>query len=136
MMHQSSYTMDKVVHFEIPVDDQSRAKNFYASVFDWEMKDADMGGGVVYTTAMTVAIDASMQPREPGAINGGIMKRSSDTPAPVITIQVNSIDEALKKIEVGGGTTVQPRTEIPNMGAFGYFKDSEGNTMGLWESFG
>jgi predicted enzyme related to lactoylglutathione lyase len=136
MMHQSSYTIDKVVHFEIPVDDQSRAKEFYASVFDWEMKDADMGGGVVYTTAMTVAIDASMQPREPGAINGGIMKRSSDTPAPVITIQVNSIDEALKKIEVGGGTTVQPRTEIPNMGAFGYFKDSEGNTMGLWESFG
>ena len=128
--------MDKVVHFEIPVDDQTRAKEFYASVFDWEMNDADMGGGVVYTTAMTVATDESMQPKEPGAINGGIMKRSSDTPAPVITIQVASIDEALKKIEAGGGRTVQPRTEIPNMGAFGYFKDSEGNTMGLWESFG
>jgi hypothetical protein len=95
-----------------------------------------MGGGVVYTTAKTVATDESMQPKEPGAINGGIMKRSSDTLAPVITIQVDSIDEALKKIEAGGGATVQPRTEIPNMGAFGYFKDSEGNTMGLWESFG
>ena len=128
--------MDKVVHFEIPVDDQLRAKEFYASVFDWEMNDADMGGGVVYTTAMTVATDESMQPKEPGAINGGIMKRSSDTPAPVITIQVASIDEALKKIEAGGGRTVQPRTEIPNMGAFGYFKDSEGNTLGLWENFG
>jgi predicted enzyme related to lactoylglutathione lyase len=128
--------MDKVVHFEIPVDDQTRAKEFYGSVFDWEMNDADMGGGVVYTTAMTVATDESMQPKEPGAINGGIMRRSPDTPAPVITIQVDSIDEALKKIEAGGGTTVQPRTEIPNMGAFGYFKDSEGNTMGLWETFG
>jgi predicted enzyme related to lactoylglutathione lyase len=127
--------MDKVVHFEIPVDDQTRAKEFYGSVFDWEMNDADMGGGVVYTTAMTVATDESMQPKEPGAINGGIMRRSPDTPTPVITIQVDSIDEALKKIEAGGGTTVQPRTEIPNMGAFGYFKDSEGNTMGLWENF-
>jgi predicted enzyme related to lactoylglutathione lyase len=84
---------------------------------------------------MTVATDETMTPKEPGAINGGVMRRTSDTPAPVITIQVDSIDEALKKVEAGGGATVQARTEIPNMGAFAYFKDSEGNTMGLWESF-
>jgi predicted enzyme related to lactoylglutathione lyase len=118
------------------VDDQARANEFYASVFDWEMKDNDMGGGIVYTSAMTVATDEKMLPKEPGAINGGIMKRTSDTPAPVITIQVDSIDEALKKVEAEGGATVQPRTEIPNMGAFAYFKDSEGNTLGLWESLG
>jgi predicted enzyme related to lactoylglutathione lyase len=128
--------MDKVVHFEIPVDDTARAKEFYGSIFDWDLDDSDMGGGMVYTTAGTVATDENMRPKEPGAINGGIMKRTSDTPTPVITIQVDSIDEALKKIEAGGGSTVQPRTEIPNMGAFGYFKDSEGNTMGLWETFG
>jgi len=34
-----------------------------------------------------------------------------------------------------GGSVVQPRTEIPNMGAFAYFKDSEGNVVGLWETF-
>jgi predicted enzyme related to lactoylglutathione lyase len=128
--------MDKVVHFEIPVDDTARAKEFYGSIFDWDLDDSDMGGGMIYTTAGTVATDENMRPKEPGAINGGIMKRTSDTPTPVITIQVDSIDEALKKIEAGGGSTVQPRTEIPNMGAFGYFKDSEGNTMGLWETFG
>jgi predicted enzyme related to lactoylglutathione lyase len=128
--------MDKVVHFEIPVDDEARAKEFYGSIFDWQLEDADMGGGVAYTTALTVDVDEMMRPKEPGAINGGIMRRTSDKPTPVITIQVGSIDEALKKIEAGGGSTVQPRTEIPNMGAFGYFKDSEGNTMGLWETFG
>jgi uncharacterized protein len=128
--------MDKVVHFEIPVDDRARAKEFYMSVFDWDLNDNDMGGGMVYTSAMTVAVDERMSPKEPGAINGGIMNRTSDTPAPVITIQVDSIDEALKKVEAGGGATIQPRTEIPNMGAFAYFKDSEGNTMGLWESLG
>ncbi len=126
--------MDKVVHFEIPVDDEARAKEFYGSIFDWDLNEADMGGGVVYTTVGTVATDEKMQPKEPGAINGGIMKRSSDTPAPVITILVDSIDDTLKKIEAGGGSTVQVRTEISNMGAFSYFKDSEGNTMGLWES--
>ena len=126
--------MDKVVHFEIPADDQARAKEFYGSIFDWDLNESDMGGGVIYTTAMTVSVDENRQPTEPGAINGGIMDRNADTPAPVVTIQVDSIDDALKKIEAGGGSTVQPRTEIPNMGAFGYFKDPEGNVLGLWEA--
>jgi uncharacterized protein len=126
--------MDKVVHFEIPVDDVSRAKEFYGSIFDWDLNDADMGGGGLDTTLGTVEVDQQMMPKEPGAINGGMMKRSSDTPAPVITIQVDAIDDSLKKVEAGGGSVIQPRTPIPNMGAFAYFKDSEGNVMGLWET--
>jgi uncharacterized protein len=128
--------MDKVVHFEIPVDDPARAKEFYGSIFDWDLVDSDMGGGVTYTSVRTVTIDDNQLPTEPGVINGGLMNRTSDTPAPVITVQVDSIDDALKKVEAGGGSTVQPRTEIPGMGAFGYFKDSEDNVMGLWETFG
>jgi uncharacterized protein len=84
----------------------------------------------------TVAVHERQLPTEPGAINGGMMERSLATPSPVITIQVDSIDDALKKVEAGGGTTVTPRTDIPGMGAFGYFKDSEGNTLGLWEITG
>lgn len=128
--------MDKVLHFEIPVDDVARAKGFYSSVFDWQLFDADMGGGNVYTTVTTTPIDEQTRiPTEPGAINGGLMRRTPDTPAPVITIGVEKIDEALKKIEAGGGVVVQPRTEIQDMGAFAYFKDTEGNVVGLWETF-
>ena len=127
--------MDKVVHFEIPADDTARAKEFYASIFDWQLTDMDMGGGNMYTTLMTVPVDEQSRiPTEPGAINGGLMKRTNDTPAPVVTIGVDAIDDTLKKIEAGGGSTVQPRTEIPGMGAFAYFKDSEGNVVGLWET--
>jgi uncharacterized protein len=60
--------------------------------------------------------------------------RSEETPTPVITIDVEDIEQALKEIEAAGGSTVTPRTAIPGMGAFGYFKDSEGNLMGLWET--
>lgn len=127
--------MDKVVHFEIPVDDEARAKDFYGSIFDWDLNETDMGDGVTYTTVGTVETDEQRMPKEPGAINGGIMKRSPDAPSPVITIQVDSIDDTLKKVEAGGGSTLRPRTEIPDMGAFSYFKDSEGNVMGLWETF-
>jgi predicted enzyme related to lactoylglutathione lyase len=126
--------MDKVVHFEIPVDDRGRAKEFYATVFEWDVQDSDMGGGSVYTTAGTVASDERNQPKEAGAINGGLMDRTSDTPVPVITIGVDSIDDSLKKVEAGGGSTITPRTPIPDMGAFAYFKDTEGNVMGLWET--
>jgi predicted enzyme related to lactoylglutathione lyase len=126
--------VDKVVHFEITFDDHSRAKEFYGSVFDWELNDVEMGGGMVYTTATTVPIDEQMRPKEPGAINGGFTGKGKETPSPVITIGVDSIDDTLKKVEAGGGSVVTPRTPIPGMGAFAYFKDSEGNTMGLFES--
>ena len=125
--------MDKVLHFEITVDDEERAKEFYGSIFDWELNSADMGGGMAYTTITTVPIDDQMRPKEPGAINGGFTSRGKETPSPVITVGVDSIDDALKKIEAAGGSTVTPRTPIPNMGAFAYFTDSEGNTMGLFE---
>ena len=125
--------MGKVVHFEIPTDDLARAKEFYGSAFGWQLQTVQMEGSD-YTIATTTPIDEKTQlPTEPGAINGGLMKRSADLDAPVITIDVVAIDDALKQIEAAGGSVVQSRTPIPGMGAFAYFKDTEGNVMGLWE---
>ncbi len=124
--------MGKVVHFEIPTDDLGRAKEFYGSTFGWQIQTMEE---MEYNIVMTAPVDPETQlPTEPGAINGGLMKRSAETPAPVITIQVDSIDDSLKRVEEAGGSTVQARTEIPGMGAFAYFQDTEGNTLGLWEN--
>jgi predicted enzyme related to lactoylglutathione lyase len=82
--------MDRVVHFEVPTDDLARAKEFYGSAFGWDLRDSDMGGGVIYTSVGTVPVNEQMMPTEPGAINGGLMRRTADTPAPVITIGVDS----------------------------------------------
>lgn len=126
--------MRKVVHFEIPADDVERAKTFYGSVFGWQLQTMPMGESD-YTIVMTTPVDEQSQlPTEPGAINGGMMTRSERTPSPVITVDVDSIDDALKQIDSSGGSTVTPRTPIPGMGAFAYFKDPEGNVMGLWET--
>jgi predicted enzyme related to lactoylglutathione lyase len=126
--------MDKVVHFEIPAEDLARAKSFYGDVFAWQLQDMDMGNNATYTIATTTPVDDRSMPTEPGAINGGMMARSTETSSPVITVGVDSIDDSLKKIEAAGGSVVTPRTEIPGMGAFAYFTDSEGNTLGLWEN--
>ena len=126
--------MSKVVHFEIPADDVERAKKFYGSSFGWELQTMDMGDGE-YTSVKTTAVDEQTQmPSDPGAINGGMFQRDERLTSPVITIDVDGIDDALKQIEDAGGSTVQPRTAIPGMGAFAYFKDSEDNVLGLWET--
>ena len=127
--------MRKVVHFEIPVDDVDRAKEFYGSIFGWQLQTMSMGAGD-YTIAITTPVDdQSQQPTEPGGINGGMMQRSEQVPStPVITIDVEEIDKALKEVEAQGGSVVTPRTPIPGMGAFAYFKDPEGNVMGLFET--
>jgi uncharacterized protein len=123
--------MDKVMHFEIPTDDLPRAKEFYGSTFGWQLNDVE---GMDYTSVVTSPVDDQQMPTEPGAINGGMTKRGPDTPSPIITVNVDSIDNALKKVESAGGSTVLSRQEIPGMGAYAYFKDSEGNVLGLWEN--
>ena len=121
--------MDKVVHFEVPADDVERAKEFYKKVFDWKLIDFNPG----YTIARTVECDDKNMPLEKGAINGGIMKREDIAKAPVIVINVPSVEEYFKKIEEAGGKKLTDKKEIPNMGYYAYVSDPEGNVIGIWE---
>lgn len=120
--------MKKVVHFEIPADDMNRAKEFYEKVFDWNIMPFDP----VYYLAVTVPIDEkTMMPKEPGAINGGIMARMKEVPNPTIFIEVEDLDWYLKKIEAAGGKLVTPKTEVPQMLWFARIQDTEGNIIGI-----
>jgi predicted enzyme related to lactoylglutathione lyase len=123
--------MDKVVHFEIPFDDKARATKFYSSVFGWKLTEFPE---MSYVMAETTAIDDSQQPKEPGAINGGLFQRPKEAPHPTLYVGVESIDAALKKIEAAGGKVVTPNTPIPGMGAFARVSDPEGNVIGLFQT--
>ena len=110
-----------------------RARRFYGSVFGWQIHDLPEMG---YTLVNTVPVDEATQlPVEPGAINGGLFERAAGMPStPVLMLDVESVDDALKQVEAAGGAVVRPRTEIPGMGAFAYFTDPEGNTLGVFEN--
>jgi uncharacterized protein len=129
--------LNKVTHFEIPADDKARSKEFYSSVFGWQIADTpvQMGGGTgTYTTASTVETDPTTYlPTEPGAINGAIIERTSQITAPVLTITVDSIDEHLKKVTAAGGKIVENKQEIETMGYYAYVLDPADNVIGLWE---
>jgi uncharacterized protein len=73
-------------------------------------------------------------PTEPGAINGGLTPRQSPVSAPTLTIGVDSVDEALATVERHGGKVVAGRMAVGDMGYVGYFSDTEGNVVGLWET--
>ena len=121
----------RVVHFEIPADDPARAQDFYRSVFGWDINSMpDMGYALVTTTET----DDQGAPTEPGAINGGMLRREHPVTAPVITIEVDDIDATLNDVEARGGNTVQPKAAVAGMGFAAYFTDSEGNLMGLWQN--
>lgn len=122
--------MNKVVHFEIPYDDMKRAEQFYQETFDWQLKEMPE---MSYTIATTVPLGDDRLPTERGAINGGMMQRTTTLSAPIITIQVDSVDEALKAVSQNGGTMVTAKQEIQGMGYVAYCKDTEGNVIGLWE---
>ena len=122
--------MPGIVHFEIPADDQERAGTFYRAAFDWKL---DPIPGMDYTNVITTPVDdATQQPLEPGAINGGMFQRADRLTTPILTVDVDDIDGALERITEVGGSVVSPRAPVPGMGWFAYFADTEGNILGLW----
>jgi hypothetical protein len=125
--------LDKVIFFEIPADNLARARKFYGTVFDWKMNEIP---SMHYTQVGTVEADrlgVRGTPKEPGAINGGMVERSDSVKSPVIYISVENIDEAAATIEKNGGKVIQPKSPVGNFGFAAYFKDTEGNVVGLWQ---
>ena len=123
--------MDKVVHFEIPADDVARAKKFYNEVFGWYTEDYQQ---MDYVIVRTGPVDKDRMPSDLGFINGGMMKRNENVKNPVITIDVKDIDKTLKEIKSKGGKIVTEKMPVGEMGFVAYFKDSEENLLGLWQS--
>jgi uncharacterized protein len=122
----------EVGHFEIPADHVERARKFYSKTFGWTMNEMP---GTDYTMVGTGAVDEKGMPKEPGYIGGGIGKRGGALEHPVVTIVVDDVGASEKAVEKNGGKVIQHKTAIAGgtMGFSAYFKDSEGNTVGLYE---
>ncbi|MGH3363787.1 MAG: VOC family protein [Nocardioidaceae bacterium] len=121
---------DRVVHFEIPYEDGDRARAFYGEAFGWDLQAWAEGEYTLVTTGPTGESGAS----EPGFINGGMMKREAPFGSPVIVIAVDDIDASMATVERLGGSTVMAKQPVGDMGWAAYFKDPEGNLMGLFQN--
>ena len=123
--------MNPVVHFEMPAEDRKRMADFYTKVFDWktELLGEDMGNYVLATTT-----DSDEKgPKKPGAINGGFFQKTDDKPAqyPSVVIAVDNIREHMTKVEKSGGKVLGEPMDIPGIGLYVSFFDTEGNRVSM-----
>ncbi|HZE87802.1 MAG TPA: VOC family protein [Methylomirabilota bacterium] len=130
--------MDPVVHFEMPAKDKKRVSDFYSKVFGWQMDQlgSEMGN---YLLAQTTETDANNMVKTPGAINGGFFdyKEEEDFNMPHLVISVDNLEEAMKAVEEAGGKILGGASgpgkidDIPGIGRYISFEDSEGNHVGM-----
>ena len=126
---------NRVVHFEIHASDVERAMKFYKDVFEWEFTKWE-DSPTPYYMLMTAEKDS----KEPG-INGGLLLRAGPAAvdgegmnAYVCTVQVDSIDDVIKKIEEGGGRVAMAKFAMMGMAWQAYYKDTEGNVFGIHQA--
>jgi predicted enzyme related to lactoylglutathione lyase len=112
----------KVTHFEIIGKDGKKLQTFYSKLFDWpidannplnygqvDAHDSGLGGGI-----------ATGQPGEPSRVT--------------IYIEVENLDEYLKKAEGLGGKTIMAPTDVPGGPTLAMFTDPEGHIVGLLQA--
>ena len=123
--------MNPVVHFEMPYDNRERMAAFYQSAFGWQTHPLgeEMGN---YVLAHTTETEDGMV-RTPGTINGGFYARKPDWPAqhPSVVIAVDDIRAAMQQVTAAGGTVLGEPMEIPGVGPYVSFYDTEGNRVSL-----
>lgn len=124
-----------VVHFEMPYKDGKRVAEFYKKVFGWKMDETppEMGG---YVLAGSIDVDKDNMPLQPGGINGGFypLKDAPASPEPSVVISVPNLNKAMDDIKAAGGEVTREPNEIPGIGMWAVFKDSEGNRVSILEA--
>ena len=123
--------MDPVVHFEIPYAERERIVRFYQQAFGWQLQllGPDMGNYVLATTAER---DGPPEGKR-GAINGGFFARQPDMPGqyPSVVIAVQDIAAASRKVRHAGGEVLGEPMEIPGVGLYVGFFDTERNRLSM-----
>lgn len=102
---------------DIPAKDRQATAKFYNEMFGWEHQDYPESN---YSTSSA------------GNVALGYLQSTPERPG-VVAFYVHSpdVDADLKKAEQLGGSVVVPRVDIPNMGSYAFFKDLDGNIIGL-----
>jgi hypothetical protein len=107
-----------VVHFEIHGYKWEDTRDFWTSLFDWEVNDyPDYGYSIV-------------QPDDPG-IGGGIAKSAEGENLVTFYVQVQDLQAILDRAEDLGGSTTRPVFGDPDGQQFALLADPDGNVIGI-----
>jgi uncharacterized protein len=108
-----------VVHFEIGGPDHGQLAEFYGGLFGWRMRSVP---GLDYTLVDTCGGEG---------INGGVHNSGDGMPSVTFYIEADDLQAVLDKINLLGGKTVTPITDLPGMVTYARFEDLDGLVVGL-----
>lgn len=126
--------MNPVVHFELPAQDRERMKKFYTEAFGWKtiQYGEEMGN---YVVAQTQEVDEKRMPIKPGMINGGFYQKTTEMGEqhPSVVISVEDINDGMEKVKASGGKVLGEPMDIPGIGKYVSFVDTEGNRLSMMQ---
>lgn len=116
--------MARVIHFDLLVEDVSRASVFYEAAFGWRIQKWE---GPMEYWFITTGEDTS-----PG-IDGGMSVGDPNLTSVNLTLGVDDLDEVLALVRKHGGSVVRDPSPIQGTGYLATVSDTEGNQFGLMQ---
>lgn len=108
-----------VIHFEIGCRDKQRAMEFYTKLFDW-------------TSEPYGPLAFKLNTGSNKGIQGQVTALGHEPQNYVMVyVEVEDVQASLDKAASLGGKTVIPAMNIPGGGQFAWFRDPDGNLLGL-----
>jgi predicted enzyme related to lactoylglutathione lyase len=112
------------VHVELGTTDIDKAKSFYRSLFDWQLNDVEMGGGMTYTLIQV------------GEGTGGGMMKQMMPGAPSAWLPYVGVDDiraATDKAKSLGAMIIRDVMAVTDEGFLSILRDPTGAMLGLWQ---
>jgi predicted enzyme related to lactoylglutathione lyase len=107
-------TTGKIVWFELPAADTTRARGFYGDLFGWQFQPyEDQDYHMTYEA-------------------GGAIVASPEPTGPTVFFGVEDLDAAIARVRELGGEAGE-KQEIPGIGFYAQCMDTEGNPIGLYQ---
>ncbi|MBD2758015.1 VOC family protein [Yimella sp. cx-573] len=110
-----------ITHIDIPVSDNEAAAKFYGELFGWQI------------SAPPGFEDYPMWQAPNKISGGGLAPRSEGFTQPRSYVEVDSIEETLKKATESGATVVMDKSPITDTSWWAIVRDPDGNDIGLYE---
>ena len=126
---RTSYAQGTPNWMDLQTSDQDAAKAFYAGLFGWTYDDQPMPQGPVYSMAMLggqqVAAIAAQSPE---------LAAAGAPPMWNTYLAVDSVDEAVGKVEAAGGKVGMAPFDIMDAGRMAFVLDPAGAAVALWQA--
>ncbi len=113
------------VHVELNTPDPSKAKSFYAKLFDWQLEDMPNPAAPAnpYTLIkVATGTGGGITMHVPGCHSGWLAY-----------VGVEDIHASTQRAKSLGAKITTDVTEVPGMGWFSIIQDPTGAVLGLWQ---